>query len=72
MFTGLSPFIAEDSTLSQLIYSYKFNVRWPIPLSLTTTYGVSVDFFSSRYLDVSVPLVLVHYGFYTVPGFPLG
>ena len=28
---------------------------WPLPLSLATTHGISVDFFSSRYLDVSVP-----------------
>ena len=29
----------------------------PIPLSLATTYGVSFDVFSFRYLDVSVPWV---------------
>ena len=28
---------------------------WPDPLSLATTRGISVDFSSSRYLDVSVP-----------------
>ena len=28
---------------------------WPPPLSLATTRGISVDFFSSGYLDVSVP-----------------
>ena len=28
-----------------------------VPLSLATTSGISVDFFSSRYLDVSVPRV---------------
>ena len=27
---------------------------WPAPRSLATTYGISVDFFSSPYLDVSV------------------
>ena len=27
---------------------------WPLPLSLATTYGISVDYFSSAYLDVSV------------------
>ena len=32
-------------------------VVWPLPCSLTTTYGISVDFFSSGYLDVSVPRV---------------
>ena len=28
---------------------------WPLPLSLATTRGISIDFSSSRYLDVSVP-----------------
>ena len=27
---------------------------WPLPLSLATTYGISFDFSSSAYLDVSV------------------
>ena len=31
--------------------------HWAIPRSLATTSGISVDFFSSRYLDVSVPWV---------------
>ena len=30
---------------------------WAVPRSLTTTEGISVDFFSSGYLDVSVPRV---------------
>ena len=30
---------------------------WALPRSLATTYGVSVDFLSRGYLDVSVPLV---------------
>ena len=30
---------------------------WPLPLSLTTTHGISVDFSSSPYLDVSVQAV---------------
>ena len=30
---------------------------WPAPLSLATTYGISVDFSSSPYLDVSVQAV---------------
>ena len=34
---------------------------WPLPRSLATTCGISVDFSSSRYLDVSVPGVpLIH------------
>ena len=30
---------------------------WPIPHSLATTSGISIDFFSSPYLDVSVQAV---------------
>ena len=30
---------------------------WPVPRSLATTGGISVDFFSSPYLDVSVQAV---------------
>ena len=30
---------------------------WPLPLSLATTDGISVDVFSSPYLDVSVQAV---------------
>ena len=34
---------------------------WPLPLSLATTRGISVDVFSSPYLDVSVQAVpLIH------------
>ena len=32
----------------------------PLPRSLATTYGISVDFFSSPYLDVSVQAVPLH------------
>ena len=34
---------------------------WPFPLSLATTCGISVDFFSSPYLDVSVQAVPLVY-----------
>ena len=30
---------------------------WPLPISLATTFGISVDFSSSPYLDVSVQAV---------------
>ena len=30
------------------------NLVWPLPISLATTLGISFDFFSSPYLDVSV------------------
>ena len=40
---------------------------WPLPRSLATTSGISVDFFSSPYLDVSVqavplPWLCIHHG----------
>ena len=34
---------------------------WPLPLSLATTDGISVDFSSSPYLDVSVQAVPLIY-----------
>ena len=34
---------------------------WPLPRSLATTSGISVDFFSSPYLDVSVQAVPLLY-----------
>ena len=37
---------------------------WPLPISLATTFGISFDFSSSPYLDVSVrevPFVLLFY-----------
>ena len=39
---------------------------WPLPLSLATTGGISVDVFSSPYLDVSVQAVPFLYLFYSV------
>ena len=51
--TGLSPSVVR---LSRLFRSEKTNY-WPGPRSLATTSGVSVDFLSSGYLDVSVPRV---------------
>ena len=39
---------------------------WPLPLSLATTDGISVDFFSSPYLDVSVQAVPLPYLFDSV------
>ena len=40
---------------------------WPLPISLATTFGISFDFSSSPYLDVSVqavplPYLLIQYG----------
>ena len=39
---------------------------WPPPRSLATTCGISVDVFSSPYLDVSVQAVPLIYLFYSV------
>ena len=36
---------------------------WPLPRSLATTYGISFDFSSSPYLDVSVQAVPLIYLF---------
>ena len=33
---------------------------WPLPISLATTLGISIDFSSSAYLDVSVRRVPFH------------
>ncbi len=53
--TGLSP------TMADLSRSFSYDVSrytcWALPRSLATTKGISVDFFSCRYLDVSVPRV---------------
>ena len=48
--TGLSPSMVSFSKLFKLS---KLSC-WPNPLSLATTNGISIDFFSSGYLDVSV------------------
>ncbi len=44
--------LCESFTPKILLFSV-----WPVPLSLATTRGISFDFFSSGYLDVSVPRV---------------
>ena len=51
---------------------------WPLPRSLATTSGISVDFFSSPYLDVSVQAVtFIRLCIYLMmtgliqPGFPI-
>ena len=51
--TGLSPAMADLSRSFDFIQ----HCHWPGPRSLATTYGVSVDVLSFRYLDVSVPRV---------------
>ena len=49
--TGLSPTMAEVS--NSFFYLVSYHIQAP-PCSLATTYGISVDFFSSGYLDGSV------------------
>ena len=39
---------------------------WPLPISLATTLGISVDVFSSPYLDVSVQAVSYVHLFYSM------
>ena len=53
-FTGLSPSLVSISILFKFS---QINYR-PDPFSLATTNGISIDFFSSGYLDVSVLQVI--------------
>ena len=53
--TGLSPSMAN---LPRLFFcQYIDCCAWALPISLAATIGISFDFFSCRYLDVSVPYV---------------
>ena len=67
--TGLSPSVAGCSKAVLLSFadptmqSEPRNARipvWALPRSLAATDGISVDFLSSGYLDVSVPRVPSH------------
>ena len=66
--TGLSP------SLICLSIQFRFLIVYPSagPISLATTLGVSVDFLSCRYLDVSVPCVRSWYNMYSCPSDPCG
>ncbi len=66
--TGLSPSLVSFSTL------FRFFILYPSagPISLATTFGVSVDFLSCRYLDVSVPCVRSFYTIYSCESVPRG
>ena len=64
--TGLSPSMVGLPQTILLDTSIRYAVRtpkirrpsvWPFPRSLATTSGISVDVFSSPYLDVSVQVV---------------
>ena len=62
-FVYLHAYISASLTPNLLL-----DLVWPLPLSLATTRGISVDFFSSPYLDVSVQAVPPIYLFYSVYG----
>ena len=64
--TGLSPSMVRLPIRFSSPYWITCDVRtpqillpmvWPLPISLATTFGISVDVFSSPYLDVSVQAV---------------
>ena len=73
--TGLSPSLINLSKLFD--YASRYYSRgpypeiiitsvWASPISLATTFGITIVFFSSGYLDVSVPRVPLIYLFYSV------
>ena len=67
-FAGLPiPFCYNSVMLISVRTPLLFPVSvWPLPRSLATTYGISVDVFSSPYLDVSVQAVPFVYLFDSV------
>ena len=82
--TGLSPSAVVRSSTVPLCFGSlpvrPHNPRlslptrvWALPFSLAATLGISIDFFSSRYLDVSVPWVgsLLRVTGLLPPGFPI-
>jgi hypothetical protein len=83
--TGLSPYVALLSRKVRLKfldrYGWPYNPNaealvWALPSSLAATEGISFDFFSSAYLDVSVRQVSLPYPMYSDKDsgrlFPLG
>lgn len=60
--TGLSPTMADVS--KSFFYPNSYHIQAP-PRSLATTCGISVDFFSSGYLDGSVLRVRFAYPMYS-------
>ena len=56
LFGSSSQRIQLDSTVVNAVLTPNalLQLVWPLPLSLATTYGISFDFSSSAYLDVSV------------------
>ena len=71
--TGLSPAMAPVS--KGFHYPIGYHVQ-ALPISLATTLGISVDFFSCSYLDVSVRRVrfaclCIQHAMTLRPGFPI-
>ena len=71
LFGSSSQRIQLDSTVDDAVLTPSALLLsvWPLPLSLATTYGISFDFSSSAYLDVSVRRVphvklCIHFTFY--------
>ena len=64
--TGLSPCIAPLPKG----FHYTLNSLRAVPRSLAATEGISIDFFSSGYLDVSVPRVRLSIPMYSVKRYP--
>ena len=51
-------YFAWCNSLNAVLQPQQINLLvWALPFSLATTGGISIDFLSSRYLDVSVPRV---------------
>ena len=64
--TGLSPAMAA---LPRAFHYLHRSLRAD-PISLAATFGISVDFFSSGYLDVSVPRVRLRVPMYSARDTP--
>ena len=52
-----TPYYHREAT----VHAYHTSQFWALPRSLAATQGISFDFFSSRYLDGSVPWVYLHH-----------
>ena len=50
----------EISKIMQVLQPHTKSMVWACPVSLAATQGIEFSFFSSRYLDVSVPWVALH------------
>ncbi len=48
-----------------LVLQPQIALVWALPASLVATKGIDFSFFSSRYLDISVPWVYLQYAMYS-------